>query len=36
MFPIELHCLSADGVKGFPVVRVFDKVEEGKGIYQDR
>ena len=35
-FPIELHWLSADGVQGFPVVRVFDNVEEGWGIYQDR
>ena len=35
-FPIELHWLSANGIQGFPVVRVFDKVEEGEGIYQDR
>ena len=27
-FPTELHWLSADGVHGFPVVMVFDKVEE--------
>ena len=28
-FPTELHRLSADGVRGFPVVVVFDKVEGG-------
>ena len=27
-FPTELHWLPVDGVQGFPVVRVFDKVEE--------
>ena len=27
-FPNELHWLPVDGVQGFPVVRVFDKVEE--------
>ena len=28
-FPTERHLLSADRVQGFPVVMVFDKVEEG-------
>ena len=28
-FTTEVHWLSADGVQGFPVVMVFDKVEEG-------
>ena len=32
-FPTGLHWLSADGVQGFPVVMIFDKVGEGLVIF---